>query len=235
MTAVALLSGGLDSTVATTQAHRQDGVILALTFDYGQRAAERERRSARGVAAELGIRQRTISLDFLGELTTTALVDRGQDLPLLEEDQLGDAAGAAADSMRGVWVPNRNGLFIAIAAAYAESLGADQVVVGFNREEARTFPDNSAEFLKRTSAALSLSTLSKVQLASPTMGLDKVGIVQLGYEIDAPLRQIWSCYEGGPEPCRRCESCKRLARALDQAGFARRFDEEWIDDPEVSD
>lgn len=227
MTAIALLSGGLDSTVATTAVHREEGVSLALTIDYGQRAAAPELRAARGIAEVLGVRHRVIRLGFLGELTTTALVDRSRALPSLGVGELDDASGAAAAAMAAVWVPNRNGLFLSVAASFAESLQADRVVVGFNREEGATFPDNSQEFLERTNEALALSTRTGVRVVSPTAGLDKEGIVRMGYDLDAPLGLVWSCYEGRERPCGRCESCLRLRRALDRTDARERFEEEW--------
>ncbi len=228
MTAIALLSGGLDSTVATADAHRAGGVALALTVDYGQRAAVREMAAAREIARELGIRHRVVRLDFLRELTNTALVNRAFDLPSVAPEELDDVQGAAADAMRLVWVPNRNGLFIAVAATFAEGLGAQEIVIGLNREEGQTFSDNSAEFLERTNAALALSTLARVRVAAPTMELDKVAIVRRGYELGAPMGRIWSCYEGRDVQCRRCESCLRLLRALDRAGMLGRFEQETL-------
>ena len=226
MKTVALLSGGLDSTVATAAAQRDSEIVLALTLDYRQRARAKEIDASRRIARRLGIRHRVVRLDFLGEVTTSALVNRSDGLPFLSADLL-DQAEATSESMRGVWVPNRNGLFVAIAASFAEGLEADRIVAGFNREEAASFPDNSMDFVARTNAALSLSTLSGVRLAAPTIELDKQEIVQLGYELGAPLNEIWSCYEGGTRHCRGCESCLRLLRAIESAGVRERFLEEW--------
>ncbi|MHC4251260.1 MAG: 7-cyano-7-deazaguanine synthase, partial [Planctomycetota bacterium] len=106
---------------------------------------------------------------------------------------------------------------------FAEALGARNVVAGFNREEARTFPDNSPEFMKRASAALALSTASRVRLVSPTARLDKAGIVRLGVRTGAPLSLVWSCYDGAPRMCGSCESCARLVRALERAKAPPRF------------
>lgn len=229
MSAVALLSGGLDSTVAAAAVARESGLALALTFDYGQRAARREEQAAAQVAAALGVPQRVVRLDFLAELTATALVNRARDVPAPAAADLDDRTGAAERSMRSVWVPNRNGVFIAIAASFAEALGAGAVVVGFNREEAATFPDNSVEFLERAGEALRFSTLSKVRVLSPTSKLEKSAIVRLGYALGAPMRHVWSCYEGAARPCGRCESCLRLARALDGSGFRDRFEREVME------
>lgn len=212
MAALVLLSGGLDSCVAFKLALGATGVRLALTFDYGQRAARREIEAARAMASRFGVEHRAIALPWLGEITRTALCDARAEIPRPTRDALDDAPRASATA-RAVWVPNRNGVFIAIGAAFAEALGADRVVLGFNREEGATFPDNTQAFADAASAALRFSTLSKVQVDAPTAALDKVAILRRGIEAGAPLDLVWSCYEGGPEPCGTCESCLRRARA----------------------
>lgn len=226
MTAVLLLSGGLDSTVAGALARRDGGIGLCLTLDYGQRAAAREIAASRRIAKAFDAPHRIIRLDFLGSITTTALVNREEALPSPDAADLDDVLGRARSSMAKVWVPNRNGLFLGIAASFAEAMGANSVVVGFNREEAATFPDNSAEFLARMTHALQCSTLSGVRVESPTVEMDKAEIVAAGYAAAAPMPWIWSCYEGGARHCGGCESCLRLYRALEGAGARTRFDDE---------
>ena len=92
------------------------------------------------------------------------------------------------------------------------------VVTGFNAEEAVTFPDNTAEFAAAATAALAFSTANSVRVMSYTQTLEKPEIVRLGREIGAPVPLAWSCYHGGEELCRGCESCARLERALRAAG-----------------
>jgi 7-cyano-7-deazaguanine synthase len=220
MRAVGLLSGGLDSTVALAlvAARRLGGVELALTIDYGQRAAAREVDAARRIAERLALPHRVVALPFFRELGGGALLDAELELPRPDRATLDRGGRAVAKSADRVWVPNRNGVFIEVAAAFAESLGADAVVVGFNREEAATFPDNSQGYLEAMNGALAFSTRGRVRLASPTASLDKVEIVRAGSECDAPLDLIWPCYEGGADPCGTCESCQRLRRAAERAG-----------------
>ncbi|MEW6742856.1 MAG: 7-cyano-7-deazaguanine synthase QueC [Planctomycetota bacterium] len=220
---VALLSGGLDSTVAATLAARDGSLLLAITADYGQRAAERERKAAAAVAASLGSAHRVVSLPFLGEITTTALIDRSLPLPSPARDAIAAGGPEVEQSARAVWVPNRNGLLINVAACFAEALDADAVVVGFNREEAATFPDNSAGFLDAASGALTFSTRKPVRVVSPTARMTKDEIVRAGYAAGAPLHWIWPCYAGGRALCWTCESCLRLERALQAAGEYDRF------------
>ncbi|MEW6573021.1 MAG: 7-cyano-7-deazaguanine synthase QueC [Bacillota bacterium] len=212
MKSVVLLSGGLDSAVCLAHGVRDGKVVLCLTFDYGQQAAEREIGAAAALARHYGVPHRAIALPYLAQITTTALVT-GADLPEPEVTALDDPAQAAVTALR-VWVPNRNGIFINIAAAFAEHLGADAVVTGFNREEAATFPDNSAGFVTAATAALGYSTLNRVRVVSYTQHLDKTGIVRLGKRLGVPFELVWSCYRGGSEICGRCESCRRFLRAL---------------------
>lgn len=211
--AVVLLSGGLDSAVVFKTAINKGEVILALTLNYGQRAAEKEFTAASAMANRFGVNLEVVNLPWLKNITKTALVDRCGELPEPGINDLDDLEKSAR-SARNVWVPNRNGVFINIAASYCEALGAEFVVAGFNAEEAATFPDNSPAFISAANEALSYSTLSKVQVVSPTSDMNKRDIVRLGMEIGAPLDLVWSCYEGGENMCGNCESCMRLKRAL---------------------
>ena len=205
MKGVAILSGGLDSTVSLAAATRKMDVVLALTFDYGQRAAKRERDASAKIAKHYKIPHRVIAIPWLAALTSTALVNRRASLPLNE---------MSVRSAQAVWVPNRNGVFIEIAAAHAESLGAERLITGFNKEEAVTFPDNSPAYVSAVNYALSYSTANGVRVVSFTGNLEKRGIVNLGRRLDAPLKHIWPCYEGGKRWCGECESCLRSLRAL---------------------
>lgn len=213
--AIALLSGGLDSTLACFLAQTYDvDVALALTFDYGQRAAKSEITRAKAIADYLKIPHRVIELPWFKDFQSPGgLLRAGTELPQPEAHQLSEKT-FSEHSAKAVWVPNRNGVFIEIAAGIAEDLGAAAVIVGFNVEEAATFPDNSEEYLIAISYALTYSTSNRVQVISPTSRLDKKGIVREAVKHAFPLELIWSCYEGGARMCGRCESCMRFKRAL---------------------
>jgi 7-cyano-7-deazaguanine synthase len=126
-----------------------------------------------------------------------------------------DEAPDALQTLADVWIPNRNGVFINTAAAYAERQACDTIVTGFNREEAEEFPDNSADYVARINSALELSTRNRVRVESFTIDLDKRAILRLGLELRAPLSIVWSCYRSGERMCGRCASCRRLRAALD--------------------
>ena len=212
---IILLSAGLDSAVNLQRAHQKTKVALALTFDYGQLAAAREISAARAMCRRLKVRHKVVRLPWLHDISGAAITRDEREIPLPRIEDLDTAA--AEQSARAVWVPNRNGVFVNIAASFAEALDCGLLVAGFNAEEAATFPDNSPQFVRAINRALRFSTLRRPRLASYTQNLDKAAIVRLGREIGAPLDLVWSCYRGGREHCWRCESCLRLKRALSEA------------------
>jgi 7-cyano-7-deazaguanine synthase len=212
MKAVSLLSGGLDSVVATWLAAQEHDIRLCLTCDYGQRAAAREIEAAGHVAAALGMPHKVVPLPWVGQVAGDALTTASRALPELSAEELDTKA--AVQSAAAVWVPNRNGLLLNVAGVFAEALGCQGIVVGFNAEEGATFPDNTPAFMHAAGRAFSFSTRHGLQVLSPTVAMTKRQIVQAGYEAQAPLQFVWSCYEGGQTPCRKCESCLRSARAF---------------------
>jgi 7-cyano-7-deazaguanine synthase len=221
---IVLLSGGLDSAANLAFCLEKDEAILALTADYGQRAARPELQAAKAICDYFRVEHLVVQLPWLGALGGNSLTDSTQELPKVGAQFLDDLS-VTRSSAKSVWVPNRNGVLLNIGAAYAEKLGAEHVVVGFNREEAMTFPDNSEAFLKLASLSFSLSTLSAVQAHSYTSAMDKREIVKAlsgkkfgSHALDFPFELLWSCYEAGPVPCGQCESCQRWQRAR-QAGL----------------
>lgn len=199
--------------VATAMMRESMRIALALTFDYGQRAATREVATASALCKRWAIPHQVISLPWLGEVSASALTQHTQPLPHLKTSQL-DEIVATTQSAQHVWVPNRNGVFLNAAAAIAEAKGISWLVAGFNREEAVTFPDNGPHYVEATNRALHYSTNNKVALISPTQAMTKTEIVAWGRSNGVPLDTIWPCYEGGEAWCRQCESCLRFLRAI---------------------
>ncbi len=211
-----LLSGGLDSAANLAFAHAYDEVALALTVDYGQRAAAREISAARSLCEYYGVNHQVVKCDWLTNLGSSALTHSENAIPEIAPGELDDPR-VTVGSAKAVWVPNRNGVLMNVAAAFAESLDVTRIVVGFNREEAATFPDNTGEFLAAMTASLKLSTANHVDAFSYTTELDKREIVGKLMELSVPafpFERVWSCYRGGEAPCGKCESCQRLNRAL---------------------
>ena len=214
--AVALLSGGLDSgtSLGMWLAEPECTLDLCLTFDYGQRSAAAEMRAAQRLAARFDVPWQAVELPWLARVARdagSALVDDRVELPQRIEADPGDETSAAA-----VWVPARNVVFLSVGAAFAEARRVGALLTGFNREEARTFPDNSAAFVRAVDRVLSLGTRNGVTVCSPTIDLDKVAIVRRARELGLGHEDFWSCYQGGAKACGTCESCVRSRIAWGQ-------------------
>lgn len=216
---VLLLSGGLDSAAQLCLASEIGySVEWAITIDYGQRARAEEIRAAKALCAHFQVKHKIIEFPFFQTLGVTAmgsLLNAENSLNLLSRENLDDHNQAMA-SAKKVWIPNRNGIFISLAAAFAESQGLAFILLGFNAEEAETFPDNSQAFLDASNAALKYSTSNQVQVASATTAMRKNQIVVELFQREFPMHLIWSCYDAagpGQKPCGVCESCLRLERA----------------------
>lgn len=209
---IILLSGGLDSVVALAQAVETIDVKLALTFDYGQKSFQKEFEAAKNVAKHYSLEHEVVKLDWLKNITRTALVS-GEEVPNVDIETLEDKE-ATTQSKNKVWVPNRNGLFIHIAAAYADARNYKFILIGANKEEAQTFSDNSERFIKDINKSLETSTGNQVHVVAPSIHFNKEEIIKAGLSLKAPLHFINSCYNNTPKHCGRCESCNRLKRAL---------------------
>jgi len=209
--AIVLLSAGLDSVVSFKIAFDTFDEIMCLTFDYAQKANRIEIEYAAKICALYGVNHQIIKLpwytNFVGALTNQTTP------PRVSELELNDLA-ATRETARAVWVPARNAVFLSIAAAFCENFAFNAVVVGFNKEEAMTFPDNSTDFVTSFNKALKYATLNEVEILAPLIECDKIKIAALGLRIGAPLEWSWSCYAAESSPCCICESCLRRQRAF---------------------
>jgi len=115
-----------------------------------------------------------------------------------------------------VWVPNRNALFLNIAAAFCDSFGYNYILYGANKEEGVNFPDNTEEFRMQVSKLFETSTLAKPKVVAPLINYTKSDIVKIAVEESMPLELVRSCYHSGKKHCGKCESCYHLKKALSE-------------------
>jgi 7-cyano-7-deazaguanine synthase len=206
--AIVLLSGGLDSVVSLALADKELEVRLVLFFNYGQRALSNERVSVVSVVSYYGLPLQEVDITWMRDLSPEAMRNNETRGP---EESRHDGL----ETLEDVWIPNRNGVFLNVAAAYAERYGCDTVVAGFNREEAEEFPDNTPEYVSAVNQAFRYSTRTQIEVKSYVQDLTKREILGKGIEVSAPLSTIWSCYRSEPQMCGTCASCRRLRAAID--------------------
>lgn len=215
--AVVLLSGGLDSATAAAQAIADGYVPIALSFRYGQRH-DRELQAAQQIAQHLGIAEHQIIGVNLAQWGGSSLTDRNQALP---QD------GVQSNDIPSTYVPGRNTVFIAIALSLAEARGADAIYLGINAVDYSGYPDCRPDYLNAFQRLAELSSKAGLeghapQLIAPLVMDSKVDIVKRAVQLGVPVPATWSCYQGGDQPCGRCDSCRIRDRALIEAGY-----EQW--------
>lgn len=206
---IVLLSGGLDSAVSLAVKNHEGNEILVLFFDYGQKSMEFEKRASKNLAEYYKTDFKIIKLDWLKEITKSALVNPDNSVPNADTYNMDDDAVS-----KNLWIPNRNGLFVNIAASFADSFGYDEIVIGANEEEATSFKDNSQEFIDSITNSLKFSANGNIKVVSPLIKMNKSDIILLGKKLNLPFSLIRSCYNNTEFHCGKCESCVRLLNAL---------------------
>ena len=213
--AVVLLSGGLDSCVATAIANQTCRLAL-LHASYGQRTERRERRSFDAIADFYGVRERlVIRLDALAQMGGSALTD-----PRIEIPESGEALTPNA-AIPVTYVPFRNAHFLSAAVSWAEVIGAAAIFVGAVAEDSAGYPDCRPGYYRAFAQLIREGTRPEthIEIATPVITMRKSEIVRRGAELGAPLDCTWSCYQFDDEACGTCDSCRLRLRAFAQAGL----------------
>lgn len=213
--AIAVLSGGMDSTVLAYYANSLYECVDLVSVDYGQRHRV-ELEHAAQTAARLAARHDIVDLSSVRVLLTgSALTDDAVDVP---------HGHYAADNMASTVVPNRNAVLISVAYMAAVARGADAVLVGVHAGDHFVYPDCRPRFVRELGNALAFGNegLGAVELLAPFVHNSKTDICRLGTALGVEWADTWSCYEGGVIHCGRCGTCVERREAFRDAG---------VDDP----
>jgi 7-cyano-7-deazaguanine synthase len=210
-----LFSGGIDSTTALSWAKARGESITALTFDYGQRH-RLEVRMARRICRRLGVPQHILKVD-LGQIGGSSLTD--PDVPLLKYRDLGKIGGGPL----ATYVPFRNGIFLSLAAAWAEAHGACKIVCGFNIIDSPDYPDTRRAFVRAMERAINQGTRAvrsgkKIRILAPFVDMKKSEIIKTGLRLGIDYSYSISCYNGEETPCGGCTACLLRKKAWEEAG-----------------
>ena len=214
--AVVLLSGGLDSATVLAIARAEGREVSAVSFDYGQHHRAELAAGVR-VAASLGVaRHVTVPLD-LRAFGGSALTD-DIDVP---KDALG------ADDVPVTYVPARNTVFLALAVAYAEARGAEEIWIGVNAVDFSGYPDCRPEFLEAFRRVILTGTRSGVdrgepRVIAPLLEMSKADIIRKGTALGVDYSLTLSCYDPDEEgrACGHCDSCLLRKEGFAAAGVA---------------
>ena len=203
--AVALVSGGMDSVTALYRANADHEVVAAMSFDYGSKHNHKEIPYARFHAEKLGIAHEVVSLGFMDALFDSHLLKSGGAIP---------DGHYEAENMKQTVVPFRNGIMLSIAAGYAESQGATDLVIAAHSGDHTIYPDCRESFMQAMSAAVRLGTYAEIVIQRPFVSMTKAEIVTEAVRLKVDLKQTWSCYKGGEIQCGTCATCVERREAF---------------------
>lgn len=210
MKVLVVLSGGMDSTTALAKV-RDEGheIVGAVNFQYGSKHNSNELQAVAKIALHYGIDLRIIALDFINALFKSDLLKSGGPIP---------DGHYADESMKRTVVPFRNGIMLSIAAGYAESIGAEAIVLGNHFGDHAIYPDCRESFSKPMREAIKEGTYARIELYTPFQDVDKTEIARIGDRLHVPFEITWTCYKGGEKHCGKCGSCTERREAFQLAG-----------------
>ena len=205
MKVVVLASGGIDSITALYEAARDQEVVGALSFDYGSKHNARELPLATWHANKLKVPHRTIRMPFINELFASDLLRSGGEIPEGHYEE---------ENMKRTVVPFRNGIMLAVAAGYAESVGAQGLVIAAHSGDHAIYPDCRENFMQAMGAAIKAGTYAEIEVLRPFINVDKATIVTRGAALKIDYARTWSCYKGGDRHCGKCGTCVERREAF---------------------
>ncbi len=213
--ALVLFSGGIDSTTALHWARSRYAEVSALSFDYGQRHRV-ELTLARRLTRRLRLPHQVLKVD-LRRVGGSALTDLSTPLPRISRRKV------SGPPVPSTYVPFRNGIFLALSAAWAEAKGIDDIVCGFNIIDSPQYPDTQVPFVRAMQRAIDLGAAAsskgrRIRIVAPFLLMRKSEIIRLGLSLGADYSFSISCYAGKEIPCGRCSSCLLREQAWEGAG-----------------
>jgi len=213
---IVLFSGGLDSTTAIYWALERYEKVFALTFDYGQRNRI-ELDMAGKVAQKLSVPQKILRVN-LKQIGGSSLTDTRLSLPQYERME------ESEEGLPSTYVPFRNGIFLALAAAWAEVVGIKEIICGFNVIDSPNYPDTRKQFVQAMQEAINLGTKAslspeKIQIIAPFLKMKKSDIIKEGLSLSVDYSFAISCYCGEEIPCQKCSSCVLRQKAWEEVGL----------------
>jgi 7-cyano-7-deazaguanine synthase len=224
-TVLVIFSGGLDSTTCLYWAVNNYNVVHTLTFLYGQRNVI-EVKYAKKTVGLIQKAVKNINMHFfkidLSQIGGSALIDKSIAVP--KRRTLKDIGYGIPIT----YVPFRNGIFLSLAAAFAEKEDLDDIIGGWNMVDFSGYPDCRENFLKTMEKAINSGTKRGIEekpihVVFPLIRKTKAEIIKFGKKIGADYSYAYSCYEGKETPCGECDSCTLRKKGFTEAGFEDDF------------
>jgi 7-cyano-7-deazaguanine synthase len=203
--ALVLLSGGIDSATALYLTKQETDDIYSMNMIYTQ-THDSEAEAAKTIAAVAHVKEHiSIYLPFFKDIGTRY-------------------RPTSSSNVSSAYLPARNIVFYGVAAAYAETIGADEIVFGSNADDAMELPDAKPHFIQLMNELIRIGTRlgqegTEVNIVNPLINRSKVETLRLALKLKVPLELTWSCYEDMPAPCGKCRGCLMRENAFREVGI----------------
>jgi len=210
--AVVLLSGGMDSALCASIAKSEGYVLAALHLNYGQKTQVRELKAFEDILHHFSIKHKLIvDVSHFRQIGGSSLTDEHIEVT---------PADLESKEIPSSYVPFRNGNILAIAASWAEVIGATAIFIGANQLDSSGYPDCRKEFYVAFQQTINLGTKpeTNIEIRTPIINFTKKDIVLKAVELGTPLELTWSCYSESDIACGECDSCGLRLRGFQQAG-----------------
>jgi 7-cyano-7-deazaguanine synthase len=207
-------AGGMDSITNLYLAKKEDDVeVFMLSFDYGARNNVKEIPFAVEHCAALGVRHEVVRLDFIGQLFRS---------DFLNKDIKSEAGHYGSEEQKKNIVPFRNGIFHAIAAGFANSIDAVEILIGSHAHVLGESPmrDGSEAYRDKMNAVIAEGIYGECKIVTPLINMTKADIALLGRSLGIDYSRTWSCYNAGELQCGCCPTCTDRIEAFFTAGLS---------------
>jgi 7-cyano-7-deazaguanine synthase len=217
--AVILLSGGLDSATTLAIARQAGFELYTISFRYGQRHAI-ELAAAHQIADRMGVKRHIVVDIDLRQFGGSALT---ANLDVPKHDRVEEIG----TQIPITYVPARNTVFLSLALAYSETLGASDIFMGVNALDYSGYPDCRPEYIAAFEKLANLATKGAVErslpvrIHTPLITLSKAEIIRQGRALGVDYGLTTSCYDPqeGPIACGHCDSCLLRRRGFAELGL----------------
>lgn len=209
--AIVLLSGGMDSVTALYWTKQNLSLQAAISFDYGSKHNHSEIPYAKKHCEKLQVPHHVIELPFVNQLFSSNLLQSGDEIP---------EGHYQAENMKLTVVPFRNGIMLSIAAGYAESIEAKNLVIAAHAGDHVIYPDCRETFMQNMSQAIYQGTYSQTEIVRPFIHDCKEDIVKKGISLGVDYSLTWSCYKGLDKHCGKCGTCVERIEAFTKANIS---------------
>ena len=202
--ALVLLSGGIDSATALYLTKQECSEVYSMNMVYAQ-TYDSEAEASKRLAAEAAVKEHlTVYLPLFKDIE-----NRYRPTP--------------SNIISSAYLPARNIVFYGVAAAYAETLGADKIVFGSNADDAKELPDATPGFIELMNELIKAGTKAGkegaiAEIVNPLLTRSKTEVLRLAIKLKVPLQLTWSCYENAKTPCGKCRGCRMRSEAFSAIG-----------------